>query len=262
MKKLRAWIDGFYGYRHLMQQLVEKDIKLKYRRSFLGYLWSILNPLMIMIIMVAVFSTMFRFDILNYPVYLITGQTIFNFVSEATNQAMWSITGNAALLKKTYVPKYIFTLSKVTSSCINTLFSLCALLIVCIVCKVRLNWYMLFIPVIMLQVYVFCVGLGMFLSQATVFFRDIQYIYAAVITAWMYLTPIFYPINQLPFELMWGIKHFNPLYSYITQFRTIILEATMPDPRLVLYGFAVSFAMLVIGTFCFFKNQDRFILYI
>lgn len=102
----------------------------------------------------------------------------------------------------------------------------------------------------------------MFLSQATVFFRDIQYIYAAVITAWMYLTPIFYPINQLPFELMWGIKHFNPLYSYITQFRTIILEATMPDPRLVLYGFAVSFAMLVIGTFCFFKNQDRFILYI
>ncbi|SET87975.1 ABC transporter permease [Enterocloster lavalensis] len=262
MKKLRAWIDGFYGYRHLMQQLVEKDIKLKYRRSFLGYLWSILNPLMIMIIMVAVFSTMFRFDILNYPVYLITGQTIFNFVSEATNQAMWSITGNAALLKKTYVPKYIFTLSKVTSSCINTLFSLGALLIVCIVCKVRLNWYMLFIPVIMLQVYVFCVGLGMFLSQATVFFRDIQYIYAAVITAWMYLTPIFYPINQLPFELMWGIKHFNPLYSYITQFRTIILEATMPDPRLVLYGFAVSFAMLVIGTFCFFKNQDRFILYI
>lgn len=262
MKKLRAWIDGFYGYRHLMQQLVEKDIKLKYRRSFLGYLWSILNPLMIMIIMVAVFSTMFRFDILNYPVYLITGQTIFNFVSEATNQAMWSITGNAVLLKKTYVPKYIFTLSKVTSSCINTLFSLGALLIVCIVCKVRLNWYMLFIPVIMLQVYVFCVGLGMFLSQATVFFRDIQYIYAAVITAWMYLTPIFYPINQLPFELMWGIKHFNPLYSYITQFRTIILEATMPDPRLVLYGFAVSFAMLVIGTFCFFKNQDRFILYI
>lgn len=262
MKKLKTWVDGFYGYRHLMQQLVEKDIKLKYRRSFLGYLWSILNPLMIMIIMVAVFSTMFRFDIINYPVYLITGQTIFNFVSEATNQAMWSITGNAALLKKTYVPKYIFTLSKVTSSCINTLFSLGALLIVCIVCKVRLNWYMLFIPVIMLQVYIFCVGLGMFLSQATVFFRDIQYIYAAVITAWMYLTPIFYPINQLPFGLMWGIKHFNPLYSYITQFRTIILEATMPDPRLVLYGFIVSFAMLVIGTFCFFKNQDRFILYI
>ena len=252
----------FYNYRHLLQELVEKDIKLKYRRSFLGYLWSILNPLMVMIIMVIVFSNMFRFDIINYPVYLLIGQTIFSFVSESTNQAMWSITGNASLLKKTYVPKYIFTLSKVTSSCINTLFSLGAMVIVFLVCKVKLNWYMLFIPVIMFQVYVFCVGMGMFLSQATVFFRDVQYIYAAFITAWMYLTPIFYPISQLPFELMWAIKHFNPLYSYIAQFRTIVLDGVMPDPRLVLYGFAVSACMLVIGTFCFLKNQDRFILYI
>ena len=147
--------------------------------------WSILNPLMIMIIMVSVFSSMFRSDIVNYPVYLIIGQTIFNFVSESTNQAMWSITGNAALLKKTYVPKYIFTLSKVTSSCVNTLFSLGAMLIVFIVCKVHFNWFMLFIPVIMAQVYIFCVGLGLFLSQATVFFRDIQYIYAAFLMAWI-----------------------------------------------------------------------------
>lgn len=262
MNKLKGWLDGFYGYRHLFQQLVEKDIKLKYRRSFLGYLWSILNPLMIMIIMVSVFSSMFRSDIVNYPVYLIIGQTIFNFVSESTNQAMWSITGNAALLKKTYVPKYIFTLSKVTSSCVNTLFSLGAMLIVFIVCKVHFNWFMLFIPVIMAQVYIFCVGLGLFLSQATVFFRDIQYIYAAFLMAWMYLTPIFYPITQLNPQLIWIIKTFNPLYSFITQFRTIVLECTMPDPGLILYGFAVSIAILIVGTFCFLKNQGRFILYI
>lgn len=262
MNKLRGWLGGFYGYRHLFQQLVEKDIKLKYRRSFLGYLWSILNPLMIMIIMVSVFSSMFRSDIINYPVYLIIGQTIFNFVSESTNQAMWSITGNAALLKKTYVPKYIFTLSKVTSSCVNTLFSLGAMLIVFIVCKVHFNWFMLFIPVIMAQVYIFCVGLGLFLSQATVFFRDIQYIYAAFLMAWMYLTPIFYPITQLDPQLIWIIKTFNPLYSFITQFRTIVLECTMPDPELILYGFAVSIAILIVGTFCFLKNQGRFILYI
>lgn len=228
----------------------------------MGYLWSILNPLMIMIIMVSVFSSMFRSDIVNYPVYLIIGQTIFNFVSESTNQAMWSITGNAALLKKTYVPKYIFTLSKVTSSCVNTLFSLGAMLIVFIVCKVHFNWFMLFIPVIMAQVYIFCVGLGLFLSQATVFFRDIQYIYAAFLMAWMYLTPIFYPITQLNPQLIWIIKTFNPLYSFITQFRTIVLECTMPDPGLILYGFAVSIAILIVGTFCFLKNQGRFILYI
>lgn len=139
-------LDAFRHYKPLLQQLVMKDIKLKYRRSFLGYVWSILNPLMIMVIMVLVFENMFRFDIENYPVYLIIGQTVFNFVSEATNQAMWSITGNAALLKKTYVPKYIFTISKVTSSFVNTLFALGAMLIVFIVCNVRFNWYMLLFP--------------------------------------------------------------------------------------------------------------------
>ena len=112
MKMFIKRLEVFQHYKPLLQQLVMKDIKLKYRRSFLGYVWSILNPLMIMFIMVLVFQNMFRFDIANYPVYLIIGQTIFNFVSEATNQAMWSITGNAALMKKTYVPKYIIESDK------------------------------------------------------------------------------------------------------------------------------------------------------
>ena len=205
---------------------------------------------------------MFRWDIVNYPVYLIIGQTIFSFVSESTNQAMWSITGNAALLKKTYVPKYIFPLSKITSSFVNTLFALGAMLIVFIACKVKFNIYMLFLPVILLEVYVFCSGLGLLLAQGTVFFRDIQYIYGAFITAWTYLTPIFYPIQQLPFELMWMIKHFNPLYSYITQFRTIVLDGAFPDMRLIVYGVVVAGLSLAIGLFVFLKKQDKFILYI
>ena len=102
----------------------------------------------------------------------------------------------------------------------------------------------------------------MILAQGTVFFRDIQYIYSAVITAWMYLTPIFYPIQQLPLTLQKTIKHFNPLYSYITQFRTIVLDGCFPDPRLILYGFVVAFVVLIVGVFIFFKNQDKFILYI
>ena len=262
MKTTIKRLQTFAHYKALFMQLVAKDIKLKYRRSFLGYIWSILNPLMIMGIMVIVFSSMFRWDIVNYPVYLIIGQTIFSFVSESTNQAMWSITGNAALLKKTYVPKYIFPLSKITSSFVNTLFALGAMLIVFIACKVKFNIYMLFLPVILLEVYVFCSGLGLLLAQGTVFFRDIQYIYGAFITAWTYLTPIFYPIQQLPFELMWMIKHFNPLYSYITQFRTIVLDGAFPDMRLIVYGVVVAGLSLAIGLFVFLKKQDKFILYI
>ncbi len=262
INKLILQFSIFLKYKNLFRELVIKDIKLKYRRSFLGYLWSILNPLMIMGIMVIVFSNMFRWNIQYYPVYLIIGQTIFNFISEATNQAMWSITGNAALMKKVYVPKYIFTLSKVTSSCVNMLFSLGAMLLVLLYCRVPFTWSYLFIPVILIQVYIFCVGMGMFLAQATVFFRDIQYIYAAFLTGWMYLTPVFYPIQLLPFNIMWGVKHFNPLYSYITQFRTVILDGILPDMRLVIYGYVVSFVTLILGIIFFKKNQDEFILYI
>lgn len=145
MEKMKERIRTFFGYKDLFHELVSKDIKLKYRRSFLGYIWSILNPLLIMCIMVLVFSHMFRFDIANYPVYLIIGQTIFNFFSEATNKSMWAILGNASLLKKVYVPKYVFTLSTVTSSCVNMLFSLGAMLIVFIFCHVMITpWILLF----------------------------------------------------------------------------------------------------------------------
>ena len=255
-------LGGFYKYRFLMQQLVTKDIKLKYRRSFLGYLWSILNPLMIMVIMVIVFSSMFRSDIKNFPVYLIIGQTLFNFMSESTTQAIYSITGNAALLKKTYVPKYAFTVSTVTTSFVNTLFAMGALVIVFVVCRVTLNIYYLFIPIILLQEYVFCLGLGMLLAQGAVFFRDIQYIYNAIVTAWTYLTPLFYPITLLPDNLRWAVETFNPMYFYIAEFRQIVLEGHMPELQLMLSGTVVALLALVVGTWAFLRTQDKFILYI
>lgn len=255
-------LGGFYKYRFLMEQLVTKDIKLKYRRSFLGYLWSILNPLMIMVIMVIVFSNMFRSDIENFPVYLIIGQTLYNFMSESTTQAIFSITGNASLLKKTYVPKYVFTVSKVTSSFVNTLFALGALVVVFIVCRVTPNVYYLLIPLILLQEYIFCLGLGMLLAQGSVFFRDIQYIYNALLTAWMYLTPMFYPITLLPDALRRLVMTFNPMYFYITEFRQIVLECRMPDPYLIVAGTGAAILMLAVGTGAFLKTQDKFILYI
>ncbi len=255
-------LGGFYQYRFLMQQLVSKDVKLKYRRSFLGYVWSILNPLMIMVIMVIVFSNMFRSDIENFPVYLIIGQTLFNFMSESTTQAIFSIIGNASLLKKTYVPKYVFTVSKVTSSFVNTLFALGAMVIVFIVCRVTPNIYFLLIPLILLQEYIFCLGLGMLLAQGTVFFRDIQHIYSAVTTAWMYLTPMFYPVTLLPEWLRFLVMHFNPMYFYITQFRQIVLECRMPDLYLIVAGTVTAIVALVVGTAAFLKTQNKFILYI
>lgn len=262
MSIIMARLNGFYCYRHLLKQLVEKDIKLKYRRSFLGYLWSILNPLLTMVIMVAVFSNIFRGDIQNFPVYLIIGQTLFNFMVEATNMALESITENSALLKKTYVPKYIFTMARVTSSLVNMIFSLGAMLLVFIACKVNWNWFMMFIPVIILQVYLFSLGLGLFLAQSTVFFRDIRHLYSAFTMAWMYLTPLFYPVTMLPEWLQKSVMMFNPMYGYIHQFRLIVLDGQMPDAKMVIIGFVTGVFWMLVGTWSFLRAQNKFILYI
>jgi len=224
--------------------------------------WSVLNPLLVMVVMYLVFSHMFRSDIENFPAYLIIGQTLFTFMNEATSQAIFSITGNASLLKKVYVPKYVFTLSKVTSCLVNLFFSMGAMLIVFIVTGIQFSAYMLLIPVVLVELYIFTLGLSMFLAQASVFFRDIQYIYSVLTTAWMYLTPLFYPMDLLPEWLQQAIGMFNPMYHYITHFRTLVMEQRLPDVSSLIYGYVLAFVFLLIGIYSFLRSQDRFILYI
>ena len=260
--KLSQYLSEFWKYRDLLKLLVSKNIKLKYRRSFLGYLWSVLNPLMIMVVMTIVFSTMFNRNIENFPVYLFCGQLLFNYMSNSTHQAIFSITGNASLLKKTYVPKYIFTVARVTSGLIDLFFSLGALVIVMVVTRARFSWYMLLFPLVLIQLYVFCIGLGLFLAQANVFFKDSQFIYNAVTTAWMYVTPIFYPLEMLPDWLIWCVTHLNPMYFYIGQFRSLVYTGTLPELSMVGFGCIASIAALLIGMGTFMRSKDRFILYI
>lgn len=262
MNAILIRLKALYKYKDLVKQLVAKDLKLKYRRSFLGYVWSVLNPLLVMIVMAIVFSTMFSQSIENFPVYLFCGQILFNYMNISTNQAMSSINGNAALLKKTYVPKYIFTFAKITSGLIDLIFSMGALLVVMIVTRATFSWHFFLFPFVLLQLYVFCLGLGLFLAQANVFFRDIQYIYNAVTTAWLYLTPIFYPVDNLPEIVKWFVKHCNPMYFYIGQFRDVVYYNQLPGPKIFAAGCIAAILMLIIGTWSFFKKQDDFILYI
>lgn len=262
MQRLKSWIHGFMQYRNLLKQLVIRDLKIKYRRSFLGYVWSVLNPLMVMIVMTVVFSTMFQRNIENFPVYLLTGQIMFNFMNTSTNQGMRSIISSAALLKKTYVPKYIFPLSTVTSCLVDFILSLGALALVMVATGLRPTRYILLAPVVLFQLYIFCVGVGLFLAAATVFFRDIQYIYSVATTAWMYLTPIFYPSEMLDSGLLRFVKIFNPMYCYISEFRGVVLYGWMPAWHLWVYGFGVAFLALFCGIATFLRTQDKFILYI
>lgn len=262
MSTLQYQIRTLIQYKDLIKELVTRDIKLKYRRSFLGYIWSVLNPLLIMIVMTVVFSAMFQRNIENYPVYLLIGRMMYDFMTTSTNGAMRSVTGNAALLKKTYIPKYIFTVSKVTSCLIDFVFSLGALLIVMVATGANFYWQIVLTPLVIVQLYIFCLGLGFLLAQFNVFFRDIQYIYKAMTTAWMYLTPIFYPLEQLPGTIQILIKLLNPMYYYVAQFRDLVLYGRLPGPRIFWGGWIWAFLMLIVGVWAFQKNKDKFILYI
>lgn len=260
--RIKQYIHDFWAYRDLMKLMVAKSVKLKYRRSVLGYLWSVLNPLMIMAVMTIVFSSMFGRDIENFPVYLFCGQLLFNFMNSATHQSTHSITDNHALLKKTYVPKFVFTLAKVTSCAVDLLFSLAALIVVMVVTRAPFTWTMLLSPLVLLQLYLFSVGLSLFLAQACVFFKDVEFIYNAVTTAWMYMSAIFYPAESLPGIVNYVVVRLNPMYFYIAQFRALVYAGTLPDSYYIIAGCIAAFAALVIGLWSFMRTEDNFILHI
>ena len=262
MDLMKYRIRTLFKYSDLIKELVGRDLKLKYRRSFLGYLWSVLNPLFIMIVLTIVFTELLGKSIENYPVYLLTGRTLYDFMKNSTTNAMKSVTGNASLLRKVYMPKYIFTLAKVTSSMVDMVFSLVALLIVMIITRAQFHLTMLLIPLVIVQIYIFCVGLGFFLAQLHVFFRDIAYIYSVALTAWLYLTPIMYTIDRLPSKLQFFIKGCNPLYYYVAQFRDLVYYGHFPGPRVFWGGWIIALVMLAFGAWTFQRAKDRFILYI
>ena len=251
-------VSRWKKYFPLIHELVLRDIKVKYRRSFLGYLWSLLNPLLMMLVMTAVLSHIFRFDIENYPLYLITGQTLWSFFNESTNMAMYSIIQNAPLLKKVYIPKFIFPLSRVISSFVTMLFSLVAIVLVMLFTRSPIYWTLLLFFVPLLLLLLFCVGMGMILSSLSVYFRDITHLYGVLCLAWMYATPIFYPLEQLSDKMQY-LMHFNPMFQYIDCFRSLVLYGQLPSGTTLLACFLASFGSLVIGLLVFNRLQRNFV---
>ena len=252
---------GIMKYRFLLSQLVSRDFKTRYKRSILGVLWSMLNPLLTMSVQYIVFANIFKWDVDNYAVYLLIGTVTFNFFSEATQAALTSITGSASLITKVYIPTYVFPIAKVLSSCINLCFSTLALYIIIFLQGMSINIYHLLIPVMYVMLICFAVGIGLILSSLMVYFRDTQFLYGVVIVLWMYLTPLFYPVDIIPAEWM-GIYSLNPMYQYVTFFRTLVLDGAMPS--LQCFGFCAGYAVLflLIGYGVFRKLKRNFILYI
>lgn len=256
-----SFIEQIRKYSPLIRELVSRDLKVKYRRSLLGYLWSLLNPLLMMAVMTLVFSYMFRFDIPNYALYLICGQTLWTFFNESTNMAMYSIVQNASLIKKVYIPKYIFPISRVFSSFVTLSFSLAAIVVVMLITRAHFYWTILlfFIPLFFL--FIFSCGISLVLSALSVQFRDVTHLYSVLTLAWMYITPIFYPINAVPSEVAVYIAA-NPITGFVSFFRSLVLYGTIPPAGIWGQCILWSLGALLIGVQIFRKAQNRFILYI
>ena len=258
---------NFKNYLFLLKQLVSRDFKVKYKRSVLGILWSILYPLLQMAVMALVFSYMFKSSMegTNYIVYLMTGIVIFQFFSDATNQAMSSIVSNFCLIRKIYIPKYLFPLSKTLFAGIKFLLTLIPLFLIIILsyfgdntCYININYLLL--PYIFIMLFFFVTGIGFILSSMTVFLRDILYIYGIVLTIWQYFTPIFWNLSILPTTFQIFFKC-NPLYHFLNSTRMIILYNSTPSLISIILCGIIGIGSLLIGGIIFRKSQDKFIYY-
>ena len=258
---LVAAIAALYRYSFLISQLVIRDFKSKYKRSILGVFWSFLNPLLTMTVQFLVFSTFFRANTQNYPIYLLSGVVCFSFFSECTTMCLTSISGNARLITKVYIPKYIFPLARTISSSINLGISLIPLLLACLVLRVPIKPQAILFFYFLVCLVVFSLGIGLFLSALMVFFRDIQFLWSVLTQIWMYATPIFYPAEIIP-EKYRFIVRFNPLYHFIGNARVCLIDGISPQPKAYLYCFLFAVLSITIGAFTFKKTQDKFALYL
>ncbi len=248
-------------YKFLISQLVSRDFKSKYKRSIFGILWSFLNPLLTMTVQFLVFSTFFKTDTQNYPVYLISGVVCFSFFNECTTMCLNSISSNYRLITKVYIPKYIFPLAKTISSSINLGISLIPLLLVTVITGTALHWSFLLMFYFLICLIIFSLGIGMILATLMVFFRDIQFLWSVVCTIWQYATPIFYPAEIIPDKFKFIVR-FNPLYHFIGCLRKCLIDGISPEPIQYVYCLIFALGSLFIGSYIFKKCQDKFTLYL
>ena len=251
----------FTRYGFLIRQLVSRDFKTKYKRSALGMAWSFLNPLLTMSVQYVVFSTLFQSDIPNYPVYLLSGIVFFNFFSEAVSMGMTSITGNASLIKKVYMPKYIYPVSRILSSLVNFALAIIPLLLVMLITGTAFTPALLLLIFDMLCLLGFVTGMSLLLTTAMTFFQDTQFLWGVVSMMWMYLTPLFYPESIIPAQFLTAY-HMNPMYQYITFARICIIDGVSPEPMAYLWCILSSVVVLGLGILTFKRHQDKFVLYL
>ncbi|MCW5849745.1 MAG: ABC transporter permease [Anaerolineae bacterium] len=248
-------------YRSLMVNLVSRDLKVRYKRSALGFLWTMLSPLLMMVVTTVVFANLFRGAIQNFAVYFLSAFLLWTFFSQSSLAGMNVMLGYAGIMRRVYVPKSIFVLSAVLSGLINLGLGLLVLLPIMLVLRQPLTLNLLWLPVPVLAAALFTLGLSLLIAALGIFFADVGPMYQIVLTAWMYLTPIMYPLEIVPPRYL-PLVYANPMYYITETFRAPLYYGTAPDPLYVLYSYLSAALALAVGWWVFSRGIDRFVYYL
>ena len=254
-------IENEMKYFVFLKEVVKRDIKRKYYRSVLGILWTVLNPLLSMLVMTIVFSTLFRRNIDNYPIYLLCGQLTFSFISGSGSRGLNSILANAGFIRSIYIPKYIFVVSSVVGAFIDMMFSLTALFLVMFFTGAPFSLNLLMLPVLLILEFMFALGWAFILATYGTFLRDLHYLYGIFSTLWMWVSAIFYPVTIIPTTYRF-IFDLNPALHFISIMRAICYEGVAPTEKSIIIATCYSVLMLAFGISVFKANENKFFLYV
>jgi ABC-type polysaccharide/polyol phosphate export permease len=258
---LRELVREIYRYRQLIWALALKELTVRYKRSVLGFLWALLNPALMMLVMTLVFSTIFQFGIVHYAIFLLSVLLPWTFFAQSMSYAVEAIVGNGDLIKKVRVPKLVFPVAAVLSNIINLLLSLIPLAILVPAMRHPFYWTWLYLPVPILALIIFTLGMTFFFAALNVYYRDFAHIVQVVLSAWFYVTPIIYSLDFIPENRRWLFK-FNPMLYVINGFRLAVYYGKLPKWPSIVASFACALAALLIGFAVFRKYQDDFVFYV
>lgn len=256
MKRVLIKKEDIKQYVFVIKELTAREIKRKYARSSLGIIWSVLNPLLMMIVMSLIFSTMFRHKIENFPIYYLTGTLFWDLFSGATNSAMSALVDNKTLLIKAKLPKHTFILSRIYTSLVNLGYTFIAYVLMLVVFRIKPSWTMLLVAVDVIFALFFSMGIGYMLAVMYVFFADIKYLYSVVLRILMYLSAIFYPVTSLP-EAMQTFINCTPVYTIIYFARTCVMESRVPEGMVWIKLICWSLISFVVGMTVFKANENK-----
>jgi len=250
-----------YDYRELIWALAMKELRVRYKRSVLGFVWALLNPLLMMIVLTLVFGTIMRFSIDHYAIFLLSMLLPWTFFTQALTYSVESVVGNADLLKKVHIAKVVFPVAAVVSNIVNFLLSLIPLALLVLVLRFPLHWTWIYLPVPMLGLFLFTLGSSLFLAAINVFFRDISHIIQIILSAWFYFSPIIYSLDFIPAKHRWLFK-LNPMLYVLNGFRLSIYYGLLPQLTSVAMSLACGVAAVLIGYGVFRRYQESFVFYV